>query len=128
LPLRPPPESRCQEKQFTTDALLGNLVSGVNPHDCSPYCFGDFRDDRVTVGGEAGTAKAASRSQRFGYPIIRSTKIRRPAVPTPERAEYAAEQIQGSPSRLFPRIHARVNRRQKRAKTGGNELRALRPK
>jgi hypothetical protein len=45
-------------------------------------------DDRVAVGGEDGTANAASRSQRFGNPIIHSTKIRRPAVPVPERAEY----------------------------------------
>ena len=41
-----------------------------------------LRDDGVAVGGEAGTPNAASRSQRLGYPIIHSTNLRRPAVPS----------------------------------------------
>ena len=48
--------------------------------------FGEDRDERVAEGGETGTAKAASRSQRLGNPIIHSTKRRRSAVPfTPPR-------------------------------------------
>jgi hypothetical protein len=44
----------------------GSEFRVVQRLDRSPYRFGDLREDGIAVGGEARSAKAASRSQRLG--------------------------------------------------------------